>query len=103
VTFHSVMDAEALWPGEMQGVQVERVKVLLANVDGSVVAYENRCAHQGVELSKGRLEGSVLTCSAHHWTYDLCSGRSLNPGNCQLRRFPIKIEAGAILVDVSDG
>jgi toluene monooxygenase system ferredoxin subunit len=103
MTFHAIMEAEALWPGEMKAVQVERVKVLVANLDGSVVAYENRCAHLGMELSKGRLEGSVLTCSAHHWTYDLCDGRGLNPGNCQLRRFPIKIEGGAIHVDVGDG
>ena len=31
--------------------------------DGTPVALEDRCAHQGVPLSQGRLEGGVLTVS----------------------------------------
>jgi len=93
---------DALWPGEMLGVEIGGVKVLLVNVGGSVHAYEDRCAHQAAPLSKGRLQGNVLTCSVHHWCYDVQSGKGINPASARLRRFPVRIEEQQILVDVSD-
>jgi toluene monooxygenase system ferredoxin subunit len=104
VSFRRVGDAASFWPGEMKGLQVDGVKVLLVNVDGSLVAYEDRCAHQGVELSRGKLEHAqgTLTCSAHAWQYDIRTGTSLNPKGAELRRLPVKIEGGAIWVDVTN-
>ena len=76
---------EDLWPGEMKGLVVEGRKVLLVNLDGTVRAYENRCAHQGVSLDEGRLREGVLECPAHHWEYDLRSGLGVNPASARLR------------------
>jgi toluene monooxygenase system ferredoxin subunit len=86
----------------MRGLVVEGAKVLIANVDGEVVAYEDRCAHQGVPLSRGQLErvGCTLTCAAHGWQYDLRTGDGINPKGVALRRLPVKIEAGGILVEM---
>ncbi|HEV8245509.1 MAG TPA: Rieske 2Fe-2S domain-containing protein [Polyangiaceae bacterium] len=103
MSYQAVASAESLWPGEMSGVVVGRVKVLLVNVEGTVHAYENRCAHQGQELSRGRLDGQVLTCWAHEWRYDACTGKGINPERALLRRFPVKIENGRIYVDVDNG
>jgi toluene monooxygenase system ferredoxin subunit len=86
----------------MLGVEVDGVKVLLVNIEGTVHAFENRCAHQAALLSKGRLEGNVLTCSVHHWCYDVCSGSGINPSSARLRRFATRIEDQQILVDVND-
>src|SRR5688500_5258218 len=95
-------DLDSLWPGEMTGIRIGSLKVLLANVGGTVVAYEDRCAHKGVELSKGRLDGCTLTCSAHEWKYDIRTGAGENPIGVQLRKLPVKVEANQVLVDVSD-
>ena len=104
MSFRRVGDAAAFWPGEMKGLQVDGVKVLLVNVDGALVAYEDRCAHQGVELSRGKLEHAqgTLTCSAHAWQYDIRTGTSLNPRGVQLRRIPVKVEGGGIWIEVDD-
>jgi nitrite reductase/ring-hydroxylating ferredoxin subunit len=102
LTYRSVAALDALWPGEMLAVEVDSVKVLLINFEGTVHAFENRCAHQAALLSNGRLEGNVLTCSVHHWCYDVRSGCGINPSSARLRRFATKIEEQRILVDVSD-
>ncbi len=91
---------EGLWSGEMLGVAVGGVRVLLVNIDGAVSAFEDRCAHQRLPLRDGRLKGRVLTCSAHEWEYDACTGQGLNPKCVQLRRFPVLVRDGDILVDV---
>jgi len=100
VSFRAILEVDDLWPGEMKGVIVGTIKVLIVNVDGRLYAYEDRCAHQGVELSRGRLEGTTLTCWAHQWQYDITRGLGLNPLCAALRSFPLKVEEGRILVDL---
>jgi len=36
----------------------------------------------------------VLVCSAHHWRYDICSGRGINPASARLA--PVRVEATVI-------
>lgn len=90
-----------VWSGEKIGVTVCGTPVLLINVDGTLHAYVDRCVHQSLPLSDGRLEGHVLTCSAHEWQYDACTGRGINPSGIALRRLPLEVRDGAIYVDVS--
>ena len=92
-----------LWAGESLGLVVKGTKVLLVNVDGEVRAYEDRCAHLGGELSKGKLEGRVLTCWAHEWQYDAATGEGIRPRGVGLRQFCARVEGDDILVDVDDG
>ena len=102
MSFHRAASLDDLWSGELRGVVVSGRKVLLIRFDDVVHAFEDRCAHQAVELSKGRLDGPVLTCSAHEWQYDARSGEGLNPRGVQLRRYPVRLEDGWVLVDVAD-
>jgi toluene monooxygenase system ferredoxin subunit len=89
-----------LWLGEMRGVEVHGRKVLLVNVAGVIGAFPDRCLHQGVALSTGQLRGCVLTCSAHEWQYDVCTGVGLNPEGVVLQRLPLEIRDGQIWIDL---
>jgi toluene monooxygenase system ferredoxin subunit len=99
MTFRRAMATSDLWPGEMRGIVVENRKVLLVNVDGTIHAYADRCAHQAVELSEGRLEACVLTCRAHEWQYDVRTGDGINPRAARLVPYPVRVEGDDILVD----
>jgi toluene monooxygenase system ferredoxin subunit len=103
MSYRRAMDIEDLWPGEMKGVVLGTRPVLLINLEGTVHAYENRCAHQGIELSRGRLRCGTLTCPAHEWTYDARTGAGLNPSGVALRRLGVRVEGTDILVDTGDG
>ena len=73
-----IADAE-LWDGDMTARRVDGHDLLLVRHNGVVYAYENRCAHLGVALSEGRLDGYVLTCRAHHWQYDVRAAAGSTP------------------------
>ena len=76
-------------------------QVLLICSDRGVFACANRCPHQGYPLSEGVLtDGCVLTCNWHNWKFDLISGETLVGGD-RLRRFPVRIEVGRVLVDLT--
>jgi nitrite reductase/ring-hydroxylating ferredoxin subunit len=53
-------------------------EVLLAQVDGTVVAYHNRCLHTGLPLADGLVRDGELTCPGHFWRYRLADGRRVN-------------------------
>ena len=100
MTFKPALRQDDLWSGEMTSVRVEGRPVLLVNVEGTVCAYEDRCRHLAHPLSRGTLTGNRLVCAAHAWEYDACTGRGLNPAGVALRRYPVRIAAGEIEVDV---
>jgi toluene monooxygenase system ferredoxin subunit len=102
VSYRRALDEDELWVGELRALEVGERKVVLLRTDEGVCAYEDRCAHLGFPLSQGKLEGGVLTCSAHHFQYDALTGRGINPRQTCLVKFPTKIEDGAILIDVDD-
>ena len=98
--FERAMERERLWAGEMVAVTVGGRRVLLVDVDGEVAAYPDRCCHQGVPLSQGKLKGGVITCSAHGWEYDARTGQGRNPRGVRLACLAVEIRDGEIWVDV---
>jgi toluene monooxygenase system ferredoxin subunit len=103
MAFQRVAILDDLWDGEMAPCSASGCKIVLVRVGETVRAYEDRCVHLGVALSEGLLEELVITCSAHHYQYDALTGRGINPRAVCLTRFPVRIEGGAIWVDVAAG
>jgi toluene monooxygenase system ferredoxin subunit len=101
--FHKALARESLWQGEMLPLEVAGRRLILIDVGGEVRAFEDRCPHQGVPLSRGRLQGHVLTCWAHHWQYDARTGCGINPQGVELRRLPVEVRGGDIWVEVERG
>src|SRR5579884_1051643 len=91
---------DELWEGEIQAVTIEAADLVLCNIEGDVVAFDDRCPHLANPLSKGRLDGHVLTCAAHEWVFDARTGRGVNPATACLRRFPVRIDGDSILVNL---
>lgn len=89
-----------VWEGEMRSVNLGVVDVVLCNVDGELVAYEDRCPHLANPLSAGVLRDRVLTCAAHEWEFDARTGDGVNPKSACLHRYPVQIEGDRIFVDV---
>ena len=45
-------------------------------MDGKFYAISNSCIHKGGPLSKGYLEGDIVTCPWHGWKYSIRNGKS---------------------------
>jgi toluene monooxygenase system ferredoxin subunit len=95
------LDEAELWIGEMRGLVVAGVPVLLVRSEGGVCAYRDRCPHQGYPLSEGTLDRGVITCPVHHHTFDAESGGGINPPRPCLTALPARVEGGRILVELS--
>lgn len=78
MAFIDVAAARDVLQGRMVHVEAGGREVLLANVDGTLHAVGDRCAHEGALLSGGRLDGRVVTCPAHGSRFDVTTGRNLS-------------------------
>lgn len=99
--FERVASCEELWPGEMRRCVVHGDAVLLVNVDGTIVAYQDRCAHLGAPLSAGQFKADRIVCAVHRWEYDARTGLGINPRSVALTPYAVEIRDGSIFVNTS--
>ena len=91
-----------LEPGDMKRLDIGREPVLLANVEGTVVAVADTCTHEDASLSGGALDGVFIRCPLHGSRFCLLNGKAVDdPAEIDLETFPIKIEHGRILIELS--
>ena len=85
-----------------------------------LLAYDNRCIHQGGPICTGEILGATkveldddkrvvnveldedqmrIVCPWHGWEYDLASGEAAHDRRLRLRRFPITVEDGVVYLD----
>jgi Fe-S cluster biogenesis protein NfuA/nitrite reductase/ring-hydroxylating ferredoxin subunit len=85
-----------LAPDELRVAEVAGERLVVADVDGSLLAYRDACASCGSPLSGGGLSAGVLTCPSCERRYFLPrAGRSLDDERLQLDPVPLLVERGA--------
>lgn len=100
MAYQKACEADELWEGDMVEVEVnDHVVVLVWPNGGEIHAYQGICPHQDIPLAEGKFDGRVLMCRAHQWTFDAHTGSGINPGNCKLARYPVKVDGDTIFVD----
>jgi nitrite reductase (NADH) small subunit len=82
-------------------LEQQGIAVCLANAGGMLSAVDNWCPHRRGPLGQGWLEGNLVVCPWHSWTFDLTTGQSDYPANERVDVFPVKIEGDDILVDIA--
>jgi nitrite reductase/ring-hydroxylating ferredoxin subunit len=101
-TWQRLTTADDVPPGSMKAVVLAGVTILLVNTGGDMVAYDDRCPHAGNPLSLGWLDGDLLVCAAHGWTFDARRGDGVSPVSACLRRYPLRVDDdGGVAVRVT--
>jgi Fe-S cluster biogenesis protein NfuA len=91
--------AAALDAGTVAAVGVAGRDLLIANVDGTLLAYGNACAGCGSPLHEGALQAGALSCPACGRSFFLPrAGRSMDDDQLQLEPVPLLREHDRIKV-----
>jgi nitrite reductase/ring-hydroxylating ferredoxin subunit len=101
---------------------VDGIELGVFRVNGELVAYENRCRHQGGPVCTGAVLGKLeavlgpggtiveerfsdrelhLVCPWHGWEYHLATGVNTVDPALRLRSFPVSERDGRVYVSVS--
>lgn len=78
--------------GKMKMITLNGKEILIANVDGNYYAIGNKCTHAGGDLSKGSLEGNVVTCPRHGSKFDLTTGKAISGPKILFAKLTVKDE-----------
>lgn len=116
-------DLTVLTSGRRFFVSVGKREIGVLAHAGNVVAFENRCLHQGGPVCEGVINGRVeaivehdrsvvgerfsksvfhLACPWHGWEYELPTGRCVTRPSASLRTFETVVRDGHVYVVVDD-
>jgi Fe-S cluster biogenesis protein NfuA/nitrite reductase/ring-hydroxylating ferredoxin subunit len=85
--------------GSLAAVSVAGSDLLVANVEGTLLAYRDTCASCGAALHDGRLSAGALACPACRRSFFLPrAGRSMDDEQIQLQPVPLLREQGRVKV-----
>jgi nitrite reductase/ring-hydroxylating ferredoxin subunit len=85
--------------GKLVGTAVAGAELVVANVDGTLLAYANSCAQCGGPLDRGALHAGTLACPRCSRTFFLpAAGRSMDDERLQLDPVPLLREQGHVKV-----
>jgi nitrite reductase/ring-hydroxylating ferredoxin subunit len=88
-----------LAPGEMKFVAVDRVRVVLANVDGAFYALRDMCGHRNAPLSRGKLIGCLVECPLHFAQFDMRTGKLVEgPVSADVPVYQVRVDGDTVYV-----
>lgn len=96
--FTDVAGTSELPPGSQRIVQARGREIALFNVEGRIYAIDNTCFHRGGPLGEGLLEGTVVTCPWHEWSFDVRTGKCTFNPDASVDTFDVRVTDGRIQV-----
>ncbi len=84
--------------GAVRHIVVHDKPMALCKVDGQFFAVNAVCPHMGGPLASGRLNGCLLTCPWHGWTYDVRTGLPDHLGGHSISAYEVRVEGEDVLV-----
>jgi nitrite reductase (NADH) small subunit len=95
---YRVASLAAIQTGESILANAGEHEVALFMCQGRVVATQGQCPHAEGPLHEGEVEGTVLTCPWHGWTFDLETGECGESEEMNLQRYPVRIDGDDVIV-----
>ena len=107
MVFEKVAETAEINSGQVKAVKFGAEEVLLTNINGVYYAIGNVCTHEGGNLSKGTLQGNIVTCPKHKAQFDVTTGKVVSPPKVlflhpkinNIPKYQVKVEGTAILLE----
>jgi nitrite reductase/ring-hydroxylating ferredoxin subunit len=108
MSFIQIASKDKIPSGTMLAVNAGGKELLLVNYEGNFYALNLKCTHMGGDLSKGVLEGKIITCPRHGAKFDITTGKCISgpklgfmkPKIKDENAYAVKTEGNNIMVDV---
>jgi nitrite reductase/ring-hydroxylating ferredoxin subunit len=115
--FQHAADLDDLQEGQQARVRVKGRELLLVRWGEEVFATRSVCPHQHASLYGGMVRSRLVqgpqvgdvalsheepevTCPWHAWSFSLRTGVCVLDPHLRIRRYEVKLEDGAVLVDI---
>ena len=96
--FVKVATVSEIPEGTVKHIVVHDKPMALARVEGQFYAVNAICPHRGGPLAEGTLNGCIITCPWHGWTFDVRSGLPDHPGGHSISAYEVRVEGDDVLI-----
>jgi 3-phenylpropionate/trans-cinnamate dioxygenase ferredoxin component len=105
IPFRKVCRVEDIPDGQGITAELDNCELAVFREGERIWCTEGRCPHAFELMSKAVLEEGTVECLAHHYCYELSSGKAIRPvpGAAILKLYPVRIEDGEVLVAFQGG
>jgi nitrite reductase/ring-hydroxylating ferredoxin subunit len=108
MSFIEVAQVNEVPTGTMKSYSAGGKQILIADIDGKLYAIDDVCTHAGGDLSKGKLEGKIVTCPRHGSKFDVTTGKCISGPKIAFLRlktkdetaYEVKVEENKIKINV---
>jgi 3-phenylpropionate/trans-cinnamate dioxygenase ferredoxin subunit len=99
--FTTVGRADDVPEGEIRGYQVGGEDVAVANVGGTLHAFNDICTHMQCLLSEGDLDDTTVTCACHGSQFDVTTGDVLGgPATEPVESYEVQTDGGDLKIGI---
>ena len=85
----------------MKDVTINNQSILISNINGKYYAIGEKCTHAKGSLSKGKLDGKIVTCPRHGSKFDVTTGNVVGgPAKQNEPTYEVKVEGNIIKVRI---
>ena len=105
IEFRRVCSLNEIPDGGSITVELDNTELALFRDKEKLWCTEGRCPHAFELMSKAVLENETVECLAHHYCYELSTGKAIRPtpGAAYLKLYPVKVENGDVMVAFQGG
>jgi 3-phenylpropionate/trans-cinnamate dioxygenase ferredoxin subunit len=97
--FQTVARVEDVPENALLPVEVDGVRIVLANSEGEIFALADQCSHEEFPLSDGDIVGGQVECILHGARFDLKTGQAKAlPAVRPVKAYETRIQDGEIQV-----
>lgn len=97
--FQTVARVEDVPENALHPVEIDGVRIVLANSEGEILALADECSHEEFPLSDGDIVGGQVECILHGARFDLRTGQAKAlPAVRPVKAYETRIQNGEIQV-----
>ena len=86
--------------GNSKLVIINDIPIALFNINGKIIAWDNRCPHRGASLYDGNISQKIIQCKFHLWEFDVRTACAIKNSKIKVRTFPVEIQKDAIFINL---
>jgi len=98
-----VVEKEALPSGSRKVIQSDAGEILVCHLSDGYFAIEDRCSHDGGDISEGVCEDDEIICPRHGARFCIKTGEALTPPAFEaIETFSVRVHEGMVQVDIDN-
>jgi 3-phenylpropionate/trans-cinnamate dioxygenase ferredoxin subunit len=98
-TWHAVARVGDIKTGEVIGVTVDSIEMILGLDGDRYFAMQRRCLHQGGDLADGIIARGHVVCANHGWRFSTTTGRHDEASDVCLVTYAVRVNGEQIEID----